>query len=84
MDMKSRGSKLTLKNIPIGNDYSMYEKSYLKKSKKILNKLEESRSKSHSRVGGSRNVSPYERTQQPNLVDTKKYVKFSYLNVRST
>lgn len=69
------------------NDYSIYEKAYLKKSKKILNRLEESRSKSHSKIAGSRSVSPVSGSVsgfknsphvhiQPhsNIVDTKKYV----------
>jgi hypothetical protein len=50
------------------------EKTFVKKSKKILNKLEESRSKSYQKVAGSRNASPgYDRAVN-NLVDTRKYV----------
>jgi len=82
MDVKNRGSNLLLYNLK-GNDYSMYEKAFVKNSKKILNKLNESRSKSNgkSKIEVSRNTSPaYEKNNfraNSNFspVDTKKYVR---------
>lgn len=65
-------------NLGNSNDYSLYDKSYVKKSKKILSNLEESRSKSNSRVlNQSRDVSPGSKAfsnSKNDYLDAKKYV----------
>ncbi len=64
------------------NDYLMYEKTFMKKSKKILNKIEESRKRSNSR-GMSRSISPVcdknntSYLANSNLIDTRKYVSIA-------
>ena len=60
------------------NDYTLYEKSYMKKSKKVLTNLEESRSKSNPRITNQqRDTSPLFKINsniRNDFIDTKKYV----------
>ena len=65
------------------NDYSLNDKSYVKKSKKVLSKAEEIRSKSGKPVN-SRGVSPVYHSNMNmnmngNMVDTKKYVSIAFI-----
>jgi hypothetical protein len=84
MDTRTRGSKIESNFLGNNQDYNLYDKSYLKKSKKVLTKVEENRSKSGQRPNiPSRNVSPInERNYNPNLnmVDTRKYVRIELIS----